>query len=153
VGWDHLRDGTKVSVIDPLFQLSFAFNTGSAFSVVREGAWAHTLFVIVAFAALAWMIHAAFTMPTQHRLGFVGLGLVASGTIGNLHDRLFRFDELGRPGVVDFMKINYPWGGSWPVFNVADVALLVGVGLLLMTAWRRGPASAVPDQARVQPGT
>ena len=151
--WDNLRDGAKVSVIDPLFELSFAFNTGSAFSVVREGAWAHTLFVIVAFAALAWMIYAAFTMPTDRRLGFVALGLIASGTIGNLHDRLFRFDELGRPGVVDFMKINYPWGGSWPVFNVADVALLVGVGLLLLTVWRRGPASAAPQPPRVQHGT
>jgi signal peptidase II len=143
--WDNLRDGATVSVVDPLLELVFAFNTGSAFSIIREGAWAHTMFVIVSFAALAWMVYAAATMSTARRTTFVGLGLIAAGTLGNLHDRLFRIDELGRHGVVDFMKINYPWGGSWPVFNVADVALLVGVAVLFIAGFGRQVEAAPPD--------
>jgi signal peptidase II len=135
--WHNLRGGETVSVVDPLFELAFAFNTGSAFSIVREGEWARALFIVVAIAAVAWMIYAAATMSTARRVGFIGIGLIAAGTLGNLHDRLFRIDELGRHGVVDFMKINYPWGGHWPIFNVADVVLLAGVGLLLIAGVRR----------------
>ena len=41
-------------------------------------------------------------------------------------------------GKVDFIKINYPWGGSWPTFNVADVLVFVGVALFVAYAlWRR----------------
>jgi signal peptidase II len=138
--WDNLRGQASVSVIDPIFELAFAFNTGSAFSIVRDGAAFRTVFIVVAFAAVAWLVWLASKMPTQGRAGFVALGLVAAGALGNLHDRLFRIDELGRHGVVDFMKINYPWGGSWPIFNVADVLLLVGVGLLLLAGWKRASA-------------
>lgn len=144
--WENLRGKSSVSVIDPLFELAFAFNTGSAFSIVRDGAAFRVLFVVIAFAAVGWLLWLAATMPTSKRTGFVALGFVAAGALGNLHDRLFRIDELGRHGVVDFMKINYPWGGSWPIFNVADVLLLVGVGLLLVAGWRRN-ADETPEPA------
>ena len=68
----------------------------------------------------------------------VALGLVCGGALGNLHDRLFRADEIGRHGVVDFIKVNYPWGGSWPTFNIADSALVVGT-ILLMWSLSRAP--------------
>ena len=58
------------------------------------------------------------------------MALVAAGAAGNLHDRIVRTNDGGSHGVVDFLKINYPWGGSWPTFNIADLLLLVGVGLL-----------------------
>jgi len=150
--WDNLRGKDAVSVIDPLFELAFAFNTGSAFSIVRDGAAFRAVFVVVALAAVAWLLRLASTMPTARRTGFVALGLVAAGALGNLHDRLFRVDELGRHGVVDFMKINYPWGGSWPIFNVADVLLLVGVGLLLIAGWKRASDDAGRASAEPAPG-
>lgn len=139
--WDNLRGQASVWLHDPIVELAFAFNTGSAFSIIREGEWARVLFVVVTLAALTWLGWLAATMSTARRTGFVALGLLAAGALGNLHDRLFRIDELGRHGVVDFVKINYPWGGawggSWPVFNVADVLLLLGVALLLGTGLRR----------------
>ena len=151
--WENLRGKASVSVIDPLFELAFAFNTGSAFSIVRDGAAFRVVFVVVALAAVAWLLWLAATMSTAKRTGFVALGLVAAGALGNLHDRLFRVDELGRHGVVDFMKINYPWGGSWPVFNVADVLLLVGVGLLLIAGFKRTPGDlAEPAPPEPAPG-
>lgn len=143
--WENLRGKAAVSVIDPLFELAFAFNTGSAFSIVRDGAAFRVVFIVVALAAVGWLFWLASSMSTARRTGFVALGLVAAGALGNLHDRLFRVDELGRHGVVDFMKINYPWGGSWPVFNVADVLLLVGVGLLLVAGIGRERDGSEPD--------
>ncbi|MBL4688015.1 MAG: signal peptidase II, partial [Nannocystaceae bacterium] len=79
------------------------------------------------------------------RYGFVAIALVAAGAAGNLHDRLVRADAAGRHGVVDFLKINYPWGGSWPTFNIADVVLLLGVGLLFF--YIRNHVESAPSEA------
>ncbi len=65
------------------------------------------------------------------RLALAGAGMIVGGALGNLYDRLFRVDELGQHGVVDFIRVNFPWGGSWPNFNVADAVLVVGLLLLL----------------------
>ena len=67
--------------------------------------------------------------------GFVAIGSIIGGALGNLHDRLFRqlevFGEL-KYGVVDFIQIYYIQGSpAWPNFNIADVALVVGVVLLI----------------------
>jgi signal peptidase II len=73
----------------------------------------------------------------------VAIGLVSAGALGNLHDRLFRTMEVVggvRHGVVDFIKIYYWPGKAWPTFNVADIALVVGVGLLLIYLSRHGDA-------------
>ena len=67
---------------------------------------------------------------------------IAGGALGNGIDRLVRLAPTGGTGVVDFIKINYPWGGSWPNFNVADALLVVGVALMLL--WGMRPASDKP---------
>lgn len=129
--WENLRRARKpLVVIDPLLELSFSFNTGAAFGFLVGVSWARTFFVGITVLALAYMAFLAWSMPTQKRLGFVAVAFVSAGAAGNLHDRLVRIDDVGRFGVVDFLKINYPWGGSWPTFNVADVLLLVGVAML-----------------------
>src|SRR5690606_9664206 len=60
------------------------------------------------------------------RLEALALGTIAGGGIGN------GIERLAGTGVVDFIKVNYPWGGSWPLFNVADVLIVVGVALLFL---------------------
>ena len=87
---------------------------------------------------LVWLVRAAST----RRPGIVGAAMILAGTLGNLHDRCFRADELGRPGVVDFIRVYLPWGdtgpwgGVWPSFNVADALLVIGVALLLLWGTR-----------------
>ena len=93
-------------------------------------------FAVMAALAIVYMVVMTARMPGADRLRFVALGVLISGALGNLHDRVLRVDALGRHGVVDFIKINYPWGGSWPTFNIADVTLVVGVGLLMIHMWR-----------------
>lgn len=136
--WNNLKGVRKALVVlDPHFELAFSFNTGAAFGFLVGVSWARAFFIVVTLAALAYMAFLAWSMPTRGRYGFVAIGLVSAGAAGNLHDRLVRMDEAGRYGVVDFLKINYPWGGSWPTFNVADVLLLVGVVLLFVFVRRQ----------------
>jgi signal peptidase II len=143
--WENLRPTRKpVVVIDPLFELSFSFNTGAAFGFLVGVSWARVFFIVVTLLALCYMAFLAWSMPTRQRYGYVAVALISAGAAGNLHDRLVRADEAGRFGVVDFLKINYPWGGSWPTFNVADVLLLVGVGLLFVFIRREAPLEPQP---------
>ena len=131
--WETLRNPRRsIVVIDPLVELDLVLNTGSAFGLLQDAPWARTVLIVATLGALAYMAWLAWNMPTQQRHGFVGIALIAGGALGNLHDRLLRVGFDGRHGVVDFLKLNYPWGGSWPTFNVADVALLAGVVLLLL---------------------
>ena len=65
-------------------------------------------------------------------LGAAAVGMVVGGAAGNIADRLFRSDEGFLQGkVIDF--IDFQW---WPVFNVADIGVVVGGVLLVISAWR-----------------
>jgi signal peptidase II len=125
--WDHLRSGVPVVLWDPVLELSFAYNRGSAFGVVRQ-LDAPVLLLIITVLLIGWVV---MTARGLGKLGLAGAGMIVAGALGNLHDRLLRIDELGDHGVVDFIRVNFPWGGSWPNFNVADAALVVGVALLM----------------------
>ena len=140
--WTTLRpDGKVVEVLPPTLELAFAFNRGTAFSVVREveqPLW----FVPITIAVLALTLSIALRSPGVDRIRMLAVGLACGGALGNLHDRQFRHDWDGHHGVVDFIKVNYPWGGSWPSFNVADSALVVGTALLMLSLMR---ADKKPD--------
>jgi signal peptidase II len=134
--WNELRPtGRVVEVLPPTLELAFAFNRGTAFSVVREveqPLW----FVPITIAVLALTLSIALRSPGVDRMRMCAVGLACGGALGNLHDRLFRADFDGHHGVVDFIKVNYPWGGSWPSFNIADSALVVGTALLMFSLMR-----------------
>jgi signal peptidase II len=134
--WDTLRVEGRRKIIDGVLHFEFAFNTGSAFGMLRDASWARTAFVIVTIAALAYMVRLAFTMRTESLSGFFAVGLITGGALGNLHDRLLRsmllFGQGERHGVVDFIVVFYWPARRWPAFNIADVVLLVGVGLFLL---------------------
>lgn len=136
--WTTLRPPTGGPwVLWPgVFELHFAYNQGSAFGVIREVGAPWWLVAIV--AVLTVWVASLVRAPTTRTPGVVGAAMILAGALGNLHDRFFRLDELGRPGVVDFIKVHYPWGGSWPNFNIADALLVVGV--VLMVLWGTRPA-------------
>lgn len=117
-------------------RLRLAFNSGAAFSLGEGFPW---LFVVLALVVLCGLFYVA-SRTTLGRTSAIGLGLVAGGAVGNVVDRLFR----GHDGaVVDF--IDFQW---WPVFNLADSALFVGIGLLILT-WGRSSE----DQSLGEPPT
>ena len=130
--WTELRPTNRsVEVIPPTLELAFAFNRGTAFSVVRVVD--HPMvFLPITLLVLGMAAVLALRSPGVDRLRVVALGMVSGGALGNLHDRLFRVDAGGNHGVVDFIQVNYPWGGSWPSFNIADTALVIGVGMFVI---------------------
>ncbi len=98
-------------------RLTYTTNTGGAF-----GIFANQTFLLAIAAVLGILVFLVYFryIPLENRLLQVGLGLDLGGAIGNLIDRL-RFGE-----VTDFIRI-----GSWPVFNVADSAIVVGTVLIV----------------------
>jgi signal peptidase II len=150
--WENLRRARPIMVIDPLLEFAFSFNLGAAFGFLNSASWSRVFFIVVTVLALVYMGWLALSLPTRHRYGFVAVGLIAAGAAGNLHDRLMRANDGGHYGVVDFIKINYPWGGSWPTFNVADMLLLFGVVTLLIFFRREADELAGPtDEATPEP--
>jgi signal peptidase II len=150
--WDNLRSGDVHTVIDGWLYLEFGFNTGSAFSLLRDASWSRVLFIAITFLALGYMGWLARTLPTRFASAFVAIGMVAAGALGNLHDRFLRtmiVDGAERYGVVDFIKVFYWKGKPWPTFNVADVALVAGVLLLLWFLLKHGDVlDAQAEQAK-----
>lgn len=132
-----LQDGRVVEVVGSL-QLRLFFNTGSAFSL---GAGRGGLIGLLAIAIVVVLVRSARSVPRG--LGTVALGLVLGGAAGNLVDRGFRRGDGFLGGaVVDFVDLQW-----WPVFNVADAAIVVGAVLLVVASIRADRAAAGPRAA------
>ncbi len=120
-------------VIPSLFELRLEFNKGAAFSLFVGGRW---IFVAVSIAALFFLplyLRSLFQAGETSWVYPVGIGLILGGAMGNALDRIFRHE--GR--VVDFFHAF--WGRhSFPVFNVADSAITIGLFFLLMILFLPG---------------
>lgn len=123
----NLDYGRPVTLL-PVLNFTLAYNTGAAFSFLSDaGGWQRWFFSAVAAAAsLAICIWLA-RLPRGETLLAWGLSLILGGAIGNLWDRL----ALGH--VVDFISVHYQ-GWYFPTFNVADSAVTVGAGLIILDA-------------------
>lgn len=127
---DHTLQLYQSVPLMPSFQLTYLRNEGAAFSFLSSaGGWQRWFFVALALtSSVAIGIWLGRLNRTQTREA-IGWALVLGGAIGNLIDRLV----WGY--VIDFLDVYYGnW--HWPAFNVADSAITVGVGLLLLDAFR-----------------
>jgi signal peptidase II len=117
--------GVPEPVVDGFWDWELAENRGAAFSTLAgQAAGQIVLALIAAIALVAIGIVAARTRPEQ-RTKRLGLAMVAGGALGNLVDRV-------RDGsVTDFVRWRIH-GHAWPIFNVADAALLLGIALLFI---------------------
>lgn len=116
--------GRPSKLVDGFWDWELAENPGAAFSMFGDGTmrWLLAAIALVAVGAIGWMI--AKSQPAQ-RMQRLALGLVAGGALGNLIDR------VGLGVVTDFVR--WRWHEHrWPIFNVADVALVIGAGLILI---------------------
>lgn len=130
--WAHtLPPGERVPVIEGVWDWELAMNEGVAFSSLTDLPYGAIVLSLLAAAMLAAILVMAWRTRPEQRLERVSLALIAGGALGNLVDRL-------RDGAVtDFIR----WRAGdhlWPIFNVADAALLVGVLLLFFSPWLRG---------------
>ena len=104
-------------------------NSGAAFSV---GTGATVLLTAIALAVVAFILRTASRM---HSTGWaIALGLVLGGAIGNLIDRIFREPGVLRGHVVDWISLFSSDGHVWPIFNLADSAIVCGAVLCAVLA-------------------
>jgi signal peptidase II len=109
-------------------------NPGAAFSIAGG---ATVLFTLVAAGIAAVIVRTARRLTST--AWAVTLGLLLGGALGNLADRLFRDPGPLRGHVVDFIDLHWNGHSVWPVFNVADMAVVTGALLALLLSWRGVP--------------
>ena len=130
---DFLAYHAPIDVIGEVVRFTYTRNPGIAFGLGAGSRFPFWLFSVAAVFAIAFLF---LRHPAPSALRRVALSLILGGALGNLIDRV-RFGE-----VVDFIEIG--WGRwHWPVFNVADSAVTIGVVLFALT-WSRAPAPAGP---------
>ena len=116
--------------ITSFFDLVRYHNPGAAFSFLADaGGWQKWFFTAVSIIASIVIIY-LLKKHTENKLFCLGLALVLGGALGNLYDRV----TLGY--VVDFLSFHIN-GLYWPAFNVADSAICVGVGFLLLDSFKK----------------
>ncbi|WP_436698280.1 signal peptidase II [Nocardioides sp. BYT-33-1] len=122
----HLTDEPDIEVVGELLQLHLTYNPGAAFSLGTRFTVAIACLACTATLVVLWV-----SRGLANRTWAVGLGLLLAGIDGNLIDRMFREPGPFRGHVVDFLMLP-----NWPVFNVADICINVGVGLILLQVLR-----------------
>ena len=130
-----LSGGRTMNVVNGLLELRYTANDDTAFSLLHNFGIARTPSLLIAASALAllgvvlaWIMARKRASRTQH----IGFGLVLAGALGNVVDRVVR------GYVVDFIHVT-----RWPVFNVADIAVVAGVLLLAVAAFRTREAAPI----------
>jgi signal peptidase II len=119
---ESLSDG-PVDVIEGVITLRLGFNSGGAFGLFQGLPGIFLLTTVVVIGVILFWIR-----KLDDPRWLIPLGMVLGGGLGNLADRVFR-DLDGR--VVDFIDLHL-----WPIFNLADSAIVIGVGLVIFLGWR-----------------
>jgi signal peptidase II len=117
----------SIKVIGGFFYITHVENRGAAFSLFADSPSQWKMAMLVVFSIVALLVVLTLLWRNTHTMATTGLGLalILGGALGNLWDRLL----TGR--VVDFLLF-YLGSYAWPAFNVADSAIVVGAGLLVI---------------------
>jgi signal peptidase II len=123
---EHLTDRDDVSVVGDVLQLHLTRNPGAAFSLGTGFTVALTCLAIVATVVVV-----VVSRRVADRVWAAALGALLAGIAGNLTDRMLRDPAPFRGHVVDFLQLP-----NWPIFNVADISINIGVALILLQVVR-----------------
>ena len=134
--WAENELATRNIDIVGSLRLNLAYNTGTAFSLGGGlGPWIAVLALVVV-GVLVWQGRSVRT-----RTGAVALAMIVGGALGNVFDRAFRGDAGFMQGaVVDFLDLQW-----WPIFNIADIGIVVGGILLVAVSFRTGDSDDAED--------
>ena len=113
--------GESVWIARPLLHLTYVQNTGAAFGLLKGQ---QLLFLVMSAVVIGWIARELLIHQAMAARVLWGCALILGGAVGNVIDRL----RLGH--VIDFIGV-----GIWPLFNVADSAITIGVGLLLLHSY------------------
>jgi signal peptidase II len=131
-----LHDG--IQIIPGFFRIIHAENPGAAFGLFADSPAQWKVVLLIVFSLIALLIVSALLWKNSHSMTTTGIGLslILGGAIGNLWDRVLSGH------VVDFLLF-YIGPHQWPAFNVADSAIVVGAGMLVLEIlWTRSPKKA-----------
>ncbi len=113
-------DGREPIAITPFLDLAMAWNRGVSYGLLTTHAQQVLIIMSLMISAVLWLWLAKATAP----VAAAGLGLIIGGALGNALDRVLH------GAVADFVHLH--WGAvSWYIFNVADIAIVAGVALML----------------------
>lgn len=130
---ENIPLNTTYEIFPPLreiFVLTYITNSGAAFGLFPQLSLVFTLVALIVSFAIVWYYR---SIPAGQWLVRISLGLQLGGALGNLIDRL-RFGA-----VTDLLYVRFV-----PVFNLADAAIVSGVGLLMWHMWRTTPKAEIP---------
>lgn len=133
--------GESVSVFTNFFHITYIRNKGAAFGILSGSPWRVPFFVTIAIVAAGAILWYLYTTRPDQKLLQISLVMIFSGAIGNVIDRV-RLAE-----VIDFIDVHW-YQHHWPAFNIADSAITVGVGLMIVDLWceeRRNKRASLPE--------
>ena len=116
----------SIVVIKDFFYITYVRNTGAAWSMFAGKTW---LLIIVSLVIIGFICFYIYKNKPKTKIEIVGYSLVLGGAIGNFLDRVI----YGY--VIDFFDF-YIFGYSYPIFNVADIFIVIGVLILVICVWR-----------------
>lgn len=124
----------------PFFSFTYVQNIGAAFSVLEGHRWPLAIIAVVICSLLMIMM---YRTPASVRMTNIAFALIIGGALGNLSDRLYH------GFVVDFLHF-YIGKWSYPVFNLADVAICIGAGLIILDGIISGRREKQEKRAKAQ---
>lgn len=117
-----LRGNSNIIILEDFLEFTYLENRGAAFGILQGRS---LIFIVIALGVVLYMAYFLYKNPHIHTLVKVAFGLIIGGAIGNLIDRVLR------GFVVDFIFVRF-WGYyDFPVFNIADMGVVIGVLILL----------------------
>lgn len=119
-----MQEGQSIPVINDVFHITYVLNPGAAFGILANKTF---FFILVSIFVISLVTYFYRSIPKHLWLLRVGLALQVGGALGNLIDRI----RIGK--VVDYFDFRF-----WPVFNIADMCIVIGVGVLLVEILRYG---------------
>lgn len=125
---DRFQLGESIVIIPSYFNFTYIRNTGAAFGILAtaDPAFRVPFFIIVPMIALAAIFAIFRSLSKNDVRNSLALALVVGGAIGNLIDR------VAYGYVIDFLDFHWRYRAHFPAFNIADSAICVGVGMLMV---------------------
>ncbi|VAX12120.1 Lipoprotein signal peptidase [hydrothermal vent metagenome] len=141
----HMLEMFQAYTLVHMFNLKLMLNTDASFSFLSDaGGWQRWFFTLIAVVISVVIFTWIRRLGSDQHLQAAALSLVLGGALGNVIDRLL----LGH--VVDFIQIYYDrW--YWPAFNLADSAITLGVGLLILDSLRHKAPAKTKDKTQKLP--
>lgn len=128
----HFILGESYNVIENFFDITYVRNQGAAFGFLHDShpVFREIFFLSIPPLAMIFILSLLRTVKEEYTLQIVALSSIFGGAIGNYIDRIkYRY-------VIDFLDFHIYGKYSWPAFNIADMAIVGGVGVLMFIYWK-----------------